>query len=361
MKSKLLYSLLLSTATFATSATKEDKLVFAKRLQQLRSPDTPLLDINQNKTVEDWELILWSESYYHEFGITSKTDLKGVKLEKIPTKKDSWDLPGGFILRKDFDSLAKSLDKSDTAQVSFIRNFGSLDNTFSAQAALGRPLTVKSLGFKSIGAYSIDKFSLIPGISVDRIDGVGDGSLNETDVLTLGTGLSLDLVGNESSVFSFQRINIDLKWVGDTGFGNFSPKAELKWTPLLETNIFGLNTPYRPLPLIPAINYRNTFSTEFQIGDFDDEVQDGDRFVFGGATLGYYLKPEKFDRFEAFAQYTYLFELTNSSDVTYLEAGVRVDLLENQNVFLEAKYRKGEELEKFTTVDAFTVGLSFKF
>ncbi len=345
-----------------------------------RDPKVSEIDTNNDQELSEEEKVAWANIDWAAI-VPNGTTIPLTYQEKVsfseaertipPPKSEAWGLNMGkaveIHLRKDHDSVAKSLDKADPASFGFFHNNISGNETWAVEAALGAQIHfVNRKLLPSIGKYTVESLDFVPSTTLNRITGTGDGTKQVADALIFRGGLAMEMASNDfrSTLWDRQFFSASFRSTGSSKGGKFSPAGEFDWQPSRsrEGDWFSINGPYHP----PFDNHSMPFDYRF-ISSAHLEFGTGtpnsnDMFVKMGPKIGIRVIPRFAPRVTLFTDYTYLWEAaSNASDFDYLETGLRFSLDDNQQVFFEGKYRAGQLPAKFTRIDVFQLSLALKF
>lgn len=281
-----------------------------------------------------------------------------------PPKPDAWG-PKYLRLRKDHESLTKSIEDADPASAGFFRNNLNGEDTWAVEGVLGTviPLVDRDKPLE-IGNYHLVDLSVVASAGLNRVTGSGDGSLEVADSLAFRGGLSWQLQrrNDTNAWWDYQLFNLNYRAEGSTSGGAYKSAGEAEWEPMRSRSgdWLSINGPYhRPFGNfgIP-FDYRFTLASRLEFG----EDQTDATFLKLGPKAGISVIPTFLPSLSLFANYTYLWETADGAeDFDYFEAGGRWALDHQRQVFLEAKYRFGQLPAKYTDIDLFQLSLAVKF
>lgn len=336
----------------------------------VRDPKFSELDKNKDgqitqKEKEDWALVYWSDVQTHLVRGGAPLDL--VKTTVPQEKPKTWAM-GPFHLRKDHDSLLKDLDKADPATGGFYRDNLTSQDTWAVQGAFGAVFDIYNpKELTKIGGYALDPIRIVPSVTLNRVTGKGDGSLEIVDSLVYrgSVAFGLQTTDERSTLWDYQLFTGTFRSSGTTENGNYKSAGEAQWEPMRnrQGDWISINGPEQP----PAFwknapfFYRFAMTARTEFGD-SPVVQFPGTFFKVGPSIGLTLIPRFLPSLELYANYTYLWELNNSSrDFELFEAGGRFALDRNKQGYLEAKYQWGQVPANYTDIDLFQVSLAVKF
>jgi len=349
---------------------------------QLRKQNPPFNVLDKNGDFEvsweeklEWAEIFGMDYFPNESSITfedANTTLPTEDAEAFgfgDTKKGL----GRLRLGSDYKGLLQGLKKSNPASFGYYYDNHEEDSTWAVEGTLGVVRNIYTPKAEtSFGNYTLDPIRFIPAVTINRISGTGGGTVSEVDAMVfragLAWGLRNDSYGANGTIFDHQLFSVSYRAAGTTDADDFNSALEVFWEPMRNRSgeFFSLNGPYRAFSADPEIDpesqlflYRLVFGGKLEGGEASE---DDDTFVKLGPTIGLYLRPNFWPKAELFANYSYFWELSNNSDdFDYLDTGIRVALDELSQVFVEAKYRKGQVPSKYTDIDLWQVVFSIKF
>lgn len=332
-----------------------------------RNPKIFEVDTNGDFQLSDSEKRAWATRRWWD--IKDKADENGVSFKDVATtgpitSPEAWTLEP-LRMRKDHASIIKDVTKADPASFGFYRNNLTSEDTWAAQAALGAviqfPLSANSMKF---GNYSAEPIRLVPSASLDRVTGKGPGNLDVADALVFRAGIAWGWQQDTTNtLWDYQLFSASFRSAGATKGGKFASGGELEWEPMRNRTgkLLSINGPLQPISARIPLYYRFTFAGKLEFGE-PASSNDNDSFVKAGPRVGLTLQPIGIPQLSLFGEYTYCFELSNSSrDFRYLETGARWAFDRAEQIFLEAKYRYGQLPAKFTDIDVFQISLAVKF
>lgn len=335
----------------------------------VRDPKFSELDTDSDgqitqKEKDDWADIYWTDAENHLVSGGAPFDLVATTVP--PVKSNAWGL-GPFHLRKDHDSILKTLDKADPANGGFYRDNLSGKDTWTVEGAFGADIKVydpkQPVRF---GNYYLDPIRIVPSITLNKITGKGDGSLDVTDSLVYRGSVALGLRSrDDSSLWDYQLFSGTYRASGTTEKREYKSAGEAEWEPMRNRlgDWISINGPEQPPAFWPNAPFFYRFSMVGRV-EFGDSpfLEHKGTFAKFGPKLGLTIVPRFLPSLELYLNYTYLFELSNDSeDFELVETGGRWALDQSKQIFIEAKYRWGQVPAKYTEIDLFQISLAVKF
>jgi len=340
---------------------------FATWQYYLRAPAPLDIDTNKDRKVDDDELLAWAKDWMLDYdALVSLGEVTPQRVSHIqpdaPPKP--WSIEP-FRLRKDPEALAKKLKDAEPATAGYYRNGLTSEDTWTVEGTLGALIPLYEAPTSSLSGYNLQDVSLVPSVSLNRITGTGDGSLSEVDALAYRAGISAVIQGTQDTFFDLHRFMINYRYVGSLEGGDFKSGGELDWEPMRnrQKSFFNFNGPFQPL-LFNAdtegkgIHYRTVLAGRIEAGESDT----GETFAKAGGRFGLQAYHTALPRLIAFANYTYLWEMADGQrDFDYLETGIRWQLDDLKQIFIEGKYRYGQVPAKYTDLDLIQLSLAVRF
>lgn len=359
----------------ANSGRKPD-LESARLLLQSRYPAKSEIDTNQDGQISDDELLAWaaknSPIQTSDSNVPAKPKVPAFATDPAPakTKPAKWGI-SKLHLAQDHDSLVKDLDKADPGSLGYYRNHQTHENTWAIQAALGAKFEITDRSQPMFLGYLMEPLTFIPSVTLNRVTGKGDGTLNAVDSLAFraGVAMALNQPAGAATMWERQTISLAYRNTGTSQGGKFKSAGELEWTPVdgradsplpLNSQMFALLRSSDGKRIEPGnpLFYSVIFALRTEGGQSTTEGN----FIKSGPKVGLQVQPVFAPNLLIFGTYTYLWEVARGKqDFDYLETGLRWGLDETQQIFLDGKYRHGLLPAKYTPIDVYQLSLSVKF
>jgi hypothetical protein len=296
------------------------------------------------------------------------TKLHNFKVPGAPAKTEL----GGILLRGAYEQIdlgtgAKTIDKAQPANFSYVRNRLTNQNVWTAQGALMRPFVAFEEKQPPESQPYLSEIQIVPSVSFDRLTGSGVDIKKQTDslIFRLGSDTEFGNLNTLNLLHGLQDIRLNFSHATDFEFRSQVLGGEADWEPTDVDTPLGL---YKPLlgeegPL----KYRLRFYLHGEAGSIVDPGQKAALATVPDdyARMGFFaqgeIQPMHFNRVTLTINYLDYESLISDSPSAHLfTAGLTFALDEAGNINFQIKYRDGRLPLTLDKVEDITIGLAIK-
>jgi hypothetical protein len=290
---------------------------------------------------------------------------------KVPGASPKAEL-GGILLRGSYEQIdlgtgAKTIDKAQPANFSYVRNRITDQNTWTAQGALMRPFVSFEEKNPPEASPYLSEIQFVPSVTFDRLTGSGVDIKKQTDslVFRLGSDTEFANINTLDLLHGLQDVRLNFSHATDFEFRSQVLGGEADWEPTDVDTPLGV---YKPLFGEGApLKFRLRFYLHGEAGSIVDPGQKvalataSDEYARMGFFAQGELQPMHFSRVTLTVSYLDYESLIGDSPSAHLfSASLTFALDEAGNINFQTKYRDGRLPLTLDKAEDITIGLAIK-